>query len=116
MKYVLAIILLCAIVVVYISNKRLKDKVEPLNEITCPDFVSEFTDKENVEDVEGVDLGQSISLGSYGKGVLYAQKRLNSQYGGAVAEDGKFGCETFFAVLNLTGYDAVEGFELNDLK
>jgi len=113
---ILVVVLFCAVVLVYISNKRLKGMSKPQEEISCPEFESEFKDKEDVEETEGVDLSQSISLGDYGKGVLYAQKRLNSQYGGAVAEDGKFGCETFFAVLNLTGYDSVHGFELNDLK
>jgi len=114
---ILIVVLICAVIFVFIQNKRLKEQSEPEEEeVTCPDFESDFKGKEDIEDDKGVDLGGSISLGDYGKGVLYAQKRLNSQYGGVVAEDGKFGCETFFAVLNLTGYNSVLGFELNDLK
>jgi len=117
---VLVLVLICAVIFVYIQNKNLKEqnsqREEEKEEVFCPDFESDYKGKEDIEDDEGVDLGSSVSLGDYGKEVLYAQKRLNSQYGGVIAEDGKFGCETFFAVLNLTGYDSVEGFELNDLK
>ena len=117
---VLVVVLICVVIFVFIQNKRLKEQgsqwEEEEEEVTCPSFESSYKGKEDIEDDEGVDLGSSISLGDYGKEVLYAQKRLNSQYGGVIAEDGKFGCETFFAVLNLTGYDSVGGFELNDLK
>jgi len=80
--------------------------------VTEPDLVPIFGDTGPPD----ADSNPSVSLGDYSQHVLYAQMRINSQYGGAIKEDGKFGCETFGAVVELTGYDAINGFELNDLR
>ena len=102
------------------TNKILKNRQQQPDEepLVCPEYQKGWdSDSAPVPDVlPDLDLTEVIKLGDYSEGVLYAQQRIHSQYGGAIAEDGKFGCETFYAVENLTGYDAVEGFELNDLK
>ena len=114
------IILAILVVGLLVTNKILKNRQQQQDEepLLCPDYEKGWdSDSEPVPEVlPDLDLTQRVKLGDYSEGVLYAQQRINSQYGGAIAEDGKFGCETFYAVENLTGYDAVEGFELNDLK
>jgi hypothetical protein len=115
------IILALVIVGLLVANKFLKNQQQEQPEeepLLCPEYEKGWSsDSDAVPEVlPELDLTEIIKLGDYSEGVLYAQQRINSQYGGAIAEDGKFGCETFYAVENLTGYDAVEGFELNDLK
>ena len=114
------IILALLVVGLLIANKFLKNRQQEPDEepLLCPDYQKGWdSDSEPVPEVlPDLDLTEVIKLGDYSEGVLYAQQRINSQYGGAVAEDGKFGCETFYAITYLTGYDSVEGFELNDLK
>ena len=125
-QIILLVVLALAIVGLLIQNKLAKKrKGEEEEEETqeqmpeCPNFEKGWVTGETL-DIEETDnnlnMDAVIKIGDYSQEVLYAQQRINSQYGGAIAEDGKFGCETFYAVTYFTGYDSVEGFELNDLK
>jgi len=105
-------------------NKKDEEYID--EEIICPDFSPQWDQSTSpnlaneFDSVGGTNGGNwsttTIALGDYNHQVAYAQSRLNSQYSAGIKEDGKFGCETFGAVVELTGYDAVNGFDINDLK
>jgi len=127
-KQIVIIVAIALVIVgVLLYRKFTQDKLvyeEEEEGLICPDFSPEWG--ETSEDLMAVfgstgpeDNNWStttISLGDYNHQVLYAQFRLNSQYSAGIKEDGKFGCETFYAVVELTGYDAINGFDINDLK
>lgn len=96
-----------------IRNRRKQKPEEPTLE--CPDFNSKYDGQPAVSS-EGYDIEQTVVIGDYGPEVAYVQERLNSQYGGNVSVDGKFGCETFFALQAFTGLDGASPIDLNDLK
>ncbi len=96
-------------------NETKEKEPEPEPEV-CPEYKAKFGGKPDVKEVTTTDLTKTVFLGDYGKAVRYLQQRLNSEYGANVKEDGKFGCETYFAVCQLTGLDVKEGINLIDIK
>lgn len=89
---------------------------EPVKQAECPEFKAKYVGKPNVKNADKVDKAKPVHLGDYGKNVLYLQQRLNSEYDAGIQADGKFGCETFYAIQRLTGLNVEEGIDLNDIK
>jgi hypothetical protein len=117
MKNVVTIVLVLTLVsVVFLVIKNRKKTKGGSEEVVCPDFKSKYEDKDAVTNSENPDMEKQVVLGDYGNEVSYLQERLNSQYGAGIIVDGKFGCETHFAVAALTGLDSESGIDLNDLK
>jgi hypothetical protein len=100
-------------VMIYINRRNVRNGEQP--EETCPDFTPLYLGEPNVNS-EDSDLSKKVQLGDYGPEVAYLQERLNTQYGASVTIDGKFGCDTWEAVKELTGLDSLAGIDLNDLK
>jgi len=97
------------------NRKKTKNQTEP-QDYQCPEYVSKFSGEPALESSEGVDMDVTVKIGDYGSEVVYLQQRLNSQYGAGVNVDGKFGCETHFALSEFTGLNGSEPIDLNDLK
>tara|TARA_R110000824_G_scaffold90124_2_gene220417 strand:- start:442 stop:837 length:396 start_codon:yes stop_codon:yes gene_type:complete len=127
-QIVIVVVIALVLVGVFLYNQGFfkrngEEYIEEEEEIICPEYEAQWDQptSPNLVWLIGGDFidqveNDTIALGDYNKGVLYAQSRLNSQYSAGIVEDGKFGCETFRAVVILTGYDAVGGFDINDLK
>jgi hypothetical protein len=81
----------------------------------CPPFTSKFKGKPNVKTLGKVDLTAQVFLGDYGRSVLYLQKQLNEKHQAVLDEDGKFGCDTYFAVRKHLGLQPVDGINLMDV-
>jgi hypothetical protein len=119
-KQHLTIILVLAVIgigiAIWINKQRVKrasgESTTP-EPPSCPDGW-EYDSEGNPDSPH--DMEAVIKIGDVSGSVKYAQSRLNSQYGADLKEDGYFGCATFDAVTDLTGYNATSGFELNDLK
>lgn len=101
------------VAVLIVRNRRNKKDEAPVLE--CPDFSPQYLGEDAVSS-DGYDIEKTVILGDYGPEVAYVQQRLNSQYGADVTVDGKFGCETWFALQAFTGLDGSESLDLNDLK
>jgi len=101
------------VAVLIVKNRRNKKDESPVLE--CPDFTPKYLGEDAVSS-DGYDIEKAVVLGDYGPEVAYVQQRLNSQYGADVTVDGKFGCETWFALQAFTGLDGSESLDLNDLK
>ena len=115
MKMVTVALVVTFVVVAFlIVRNRKKTRVEEPN-LECPSFSPSYTGKPDITS-EGYDIEQSVVIGDYGSEVAYVQERLNTQYGASVDVDGKFGCETWFALQAFTGLDGGEPIDLNDLK
>lgn len=112
----LVILVLAFLAVGFLILKNKKSRKEEIPLVICPEFEPLYTGKENIENSEGVDMESLIKIGDYGTGVFYAQDRLINQYGASINRDGKFGCETYYAMTELTGMDSEKGIDLNDLK
>jgi len=97
------------------NNTQEPETPEPIQP-ECPEFKSKYAGKPTVKNSDKVDKAKVVNLGDYGKNVLYLQQRLNSEYDAGIQEDGKFGCETFYAVQKLTGLSVEDGIDLNDIK
>ena len=115
MKKWLTVTLVVAFIVVavLIVKTRRATKQEP--QLECPDFSPQYLGQDSISS-EGFDMEKTVTLGDYGAEVAYVQERLNTQYGASVDVDGKFGCETWFALQAFTGLDGSEPIDLNDLK
>lgn len=113
---VIVLILVLAVVSFLIIRNRKLTKGEQEKIYECPDFESKYKGKKNIESSKGADLEKTVMIGDYGKEVAYVQERLNSQYGADLKVDGKFGCDTHFVLLELTGLNGSESIDLNDLK
>lgn len=100
---------------VVVRNRKLTKQKEEPPQLSCPDFTSEYDGKEGLTS-EGFSFEKQVSIGDYGPEVAYLQERLNTQYGANVAVDGKFGCETWFALQAHAGLDGSDPIDLNDLK
>lgn len=102
MVVIVLILILAVVGFMIIRNRKLtKGKADKVYE--CPDFESKYKGKEAIKSSEGVDLEKTVTLGDYGKEVAYLQERLNKQYGASLDVDGKFGCDTHFSLLELSG-------------
>lgn len=108
-----ALVVTFIVVAVLIARNRKNKKEEPVLE--CPDFSPLYLGEEAVS-IDGYDIEKSVVIGDYGSEVAYVQHRLNTQYGADVTVDGKFGCETWFALQAFTGLDGSDPIDLNDLK
>jgi len=112
----LTVTLVVAFVVVaffVIRNRRNNKPEEP--DLECPEFEPLYNGRP-FGSSEGYDIEKEVVIGDYGPEVAYVQERLNSQYGADVTVDGKFGCETWFALQAFTGLDGSKPIDLNDLK
>jgi hypothetical protein len=115
MVVIVLILILAVVGFMIIRNRKLtKGKADKVYE--CPDFESKYEGKEAIKSSEGVDLEKTVTLGDYGKEVAYLQERLNKQYGASLDVDGKFGCDTHFSLLELSGLEGSDSIDLNDLK
>ncbi len=115
-KHILTVTLVAAFLAVaflIVRNRRNKPDEEP--ELTCPDFEPLYNGRD-FGSSDGFDIEKEVVIGDYGPEVAYVQERLNSQYGADVTVDGKFGCETWFALGAFTGLDGSKPIDLNDLK
>jgi hypothetical protein len=113
---VIVLILVLAVVSFLIIRNRKLTKGEADKVYECPDFESKYAGKKAIKSSKSVDLEKTVTIGDYGKEVAYLQERLNTQYGASLDVDGKFGCDTHFVLLELTGLDGSEAIDLNDLK
>jgi hypothetical protein len=109
----LVIVLVTVAYFIYRNRKNTSQNDKPT--LTCPDFDSQYEGKPSVSS-EGFNIEQEVVIGDYGAEVAYLQERLNTQYGADVSVDGKFGCETWFALQAFTGLDGSKPIDLNDLK
>lgn len=98
-----------------IRNRKLQNQKAEPPELTCPDFTPKYDGKGDVSS-DGFNFENEVSIGDYGPEVAYLQERLNTQYGASVSVDGKFGCETWFALQAHAGLDGSNPIDLNDLK
>lgn len=98
------------------TNDTSTEVSEPEVQPECPEFKAKYVGKPNVKNADKVDKSKPVHLGDYGKNVLYLQQRLNSEYDAGIQADGKFGCETFYAIQRVTGLSVEEGIDLNDIK
>ena len=82
---------------------------------TSPEQPEEKPEVCPVKTLGKVDLTAQVFLGDYGRSVLYLQKQLNEKHQAALDEDGKFGCDTYFAVRKHLGLQPVDGINLMDV-
>lgn len=111
MLTVVLVLAFIAVAIFIVRNRR--NNQEP--ELECPDFDPKYNGRP-FSSSEGYDIEKEVVIGDYGPEVAYVQERLNSQYGANVSVDGKFGCETWFALQAFTGLDGSKPIDLNDLK
>ena len=113
MKMLTVVLVLAFIAVAIFIVRNRRNNQEP--ELECPDFEPMYNGRP-FSSSEGYDIEKEVVIGDYGPEVAYVQERLNSQYGASVSVDGKFGCETWFALQAFTGLDGSKPIDLNDLK
>ena len=113
MKMLTVVLVLAFIAVAIFIVRNRRNNQEP--ELECPDFEPQYNGRP-FSSSEGYDIEKEVVIGDYGPEVAYVQERLNSQYGADVSVDGKFGCETWFALQAFTGLDGSKPIDLNDLK
>ena len=113
MKMLTVVLVLAFIAVAIFIVRNRRNNQEP--ELECPDFEPLYNGRP-FSSSEGYDIEKEVVIGDYGPEVAYVQERLNSQYGASVSVDGKFGCETWFALQAFTGLDGSKPIDLNDLK